>query len=66
MVWTATALQGDNHTVDRRGRDVEVALPVCFSRKGRRGFWCNSDEGQVLALLVGAGAFVDEDFEMSV
>ena len=50
-------LKRDDHVVDGRGRHLEVALQVGFSRRNAVEFGVVVDERQVLSLRRGIGAF---------
>jgi hypothetical protein len=47
------AFEGKHHLVDRRRRDVEVALQVGLGRRPAEHERIGMNEGEILALLVG-------------
>jgi hypothetical protein len=47
------SFERDDHLVDRRRGDAEVALHVCFGRRAVEHVRVSVDEGQILTLLVG-------------
>ena len=47
------AFESEDHLMDRRRGDAEVALHVGFGRRAAEHARVGVDEGQVLALLVG-------------
>lgn len=49
----ALAFEGDNHLMDGRWADLEVALHVGFGRRAPEHVRVGVDEGQILALLFG-------------
>jgi len=49
----AVSLEGDNHLVNRRWADLEVALHVGFGWGAAEHARVGVDEGEVLALLFG-------------
>ena len=53
------AFEGENHLVDRRRGDEEVALHVGFGRGLTEDARIDVDEGQVLALLFGEAMRAD-------
>jgi hypothetical protein len=53
----AVSFESDDHLVDRRRADAEVALDVGFGRWPSEHVGVGMDEGQVMTLLLGeAGA----------
>ena len=47
------AMQCKDHLVDRRWRDLEVALEIGLRRRSSMDGGISMDEGQILALLLG-------------
>jgi hypothetical protein len=54
----AGALEAENHLVDGRWGDAEVALHIGFGRSLAEHARIDIDEGQVVALLFGEAAWV--------
>ena len=51
--YQAVSFEGEDHLVDRRWADAEVALHVGFGRGAAEHVRIGVDEGEVLALLFG-------------
>jgi hypothetical protein len=49
----AVSFEGDDHLVDRRRADAEVALDVGFGGWSSEHVGVGMDEGQVMTLLLG-------------
>ena len=47
------SFEGDDHLVDRRRADAEVALDVGFGGRASEHVGIGMDEGQVMTLLLG-------------
>jgi hypothetical protein len=51
------AFEGEDHLVDRERGDLEVALQISLGGRTTEHASVGPDEGQILALLFGEGAF---------
>ena len=54
----ACALEAENHLMDGRRGDAEVALHIGFGRSAAEHARVDIDEGQVVALLFGEAVWV--------